>query len=62
MPKIKHINADVLSDKEMTMFSDKFDNAERRMNEKLCEEIDRRKTGLVRTESGIWVPYKNIPQ
>ncbi|MGN0642736.1 MAG: hypothetical protein ACI4JJ_06275 [Huintestinicola sp.] len=57
MPKIKHINADLLSDEELTAVSDMFDNAERKMNEKLMEEIDCRKNGMVRNSSGLWVPY-----
>ncbi|MGN1102172.1 MAG: hypothetical protein ACI4RG_08275 [Huintestinicola sp.] len=57
MPKIKHINADLLSDKELTAVSDMFDKAERKMDEKLMEEIDRRKEGMVRSSSGLWVPY-----
>ncbi|MGN0691742.1 MAG: hypothetical protein ACI4K7_05295 [Oscillospiraceae bacterium] len=57
MPKIKHIKADLLSDEEITAVSDMFDNAERRMDEKLMEEIDRRKDGMVRSSTGLWVPY-----
>ncbi|MGN1416701.1 MAG: hypothetical protein ACI4XF_07660 [Oscillospiraceae bacterium] len=57
MPKIKHIKADLLSDEELTAVSDMFDNAERRMDEKLMEEIDRRKDGMVRSSTGLWVPY-----
>ncbi|MGN0665985.1 MAG: hypothetical protein ACI4KF_05615 [Huintestinicola sp.] len=56
MPKIKHITADLLSDEEMTSVSDKLINAERRMDEKLMEEIERRKEGFTRTADGIWVP------
>ncbi len=55
MPKIKHINADVLSDEEMEAFSKDFEKAEKRMDEKIVEEIDRRKSGMYRNENGIWV-------
>lgn len=55
MPKIKHINADVLSDEEMELFSKDFEKAEKRMDEKIMEEIDRRKNGMYRNENGIWV-------
>ncbi len=55
MPKIKHINADVLSDEEMEVFSKDFEKAEKRMDEKIMEEIDRRKSGMYRNENGIWV-------
>lgn len=58
MPKIKHIKADLLSDEEMTAVSDMFDNAERRMDEKLMEEIDCRRDGMVRSSTGLWVPYE----
>ncbi|MBQ5333057.1 MAG: hypothetical protein J6K92_07355 [Oscillospiraceae bacterium] len=57
MPKIKHINADLLSDEELTAVSDLFDKAERKMDEKLMEEIDRRKDGMVRSSTGLWVPF-----
>lgn len=57
MPKIKHIKADLLSDEELTDVSDMFDKAERRMDEKLMEEIERRKEGMVRNSTGLWVPY-----
>lgn len=56
MPRIKHINADLLSDEELTAVSDMLDNAEKKMNEKLMEEIDRRRSGMVKTGSGLWVP------
>ena len=56
MPRIKHINADLLSDEELTHVSDMLDNAEQKMNEKLMEEIDRRKGGMVKSSSGLWVP------
>ena len=35
MPRIKHINADLLSDEELTAVSDMLDSAEKKMNEKL---------------------------
>lgn len=57
MPRIKHINADLLSDEELTHVSDMLDNAEQKMNEKLMEEIDRRKGGMVKSSSGLWVPF-----
>ena len=57
MPKIKHIKADLLSDEELSAVSDMFDNAERRMDEKLMEEIDHRRDGMVRSSTGLWVPY-----
>ena len=57
MPRIKHINADLLSDEELTAVSDMLDNAEKKMNEKLMEEIDRRKSGMVKNDSGLWVPF-----
>lgn len=56
MPRIKHINADLLSDEELTAVSDTLDSAEKKMNEKLMEEIDRRRSGMVKTGSGLWVP------
>ena len=56
MPVIKHIKADLLSDEELTAVSDMLGTAERKMNEKLMEEIDRRKNGMVRNENGLWVP------
>lgn len=56
MRGIKHINADLLSDEELTAIDDKLRGAERRMDEKLMEEIERRRNGFERTESGIWVP------
>lgn len=62
MPKIKHIKADLLSDEELTAVSDMFDNAERRMDEKLMEEIDRRKNGMVKSSTGLWVPYDRDKQ
>lgn len=58
MPRIKHINADLLSDEELTAVSDMLDSAEKKMNEKLMEEIDRRKSGMVKTDSGLWVPFE----
>ncbi len=57
MPRIKHINADLLSDEELTAVSDMLDSAEKKMNEKLMEEIDRRRSGMVKTGSGLWVPF-----
>lgn len=57
MPKIKHINADLLSDEELTAVSDMLDSAERKMDEKLMEEIERRKNGMVKNSSGLWVPF-----
>jgi len=57
MPRIKHINADLLSDEELTTVSDMLDGAEKKMNEKLMEEIDRRRGGMVKTDSGLWVPF-----
>ena len=56
MPRIKHINADILSDEELTAVSDMLDSAEKKMNEKLMEEIDRRRSGMVNNISGLWVP------
>ena len=56
MPRIKHINADILSDKELTAVSDMLDSAEKKMNEKLMEEIDRRRSGMIKSSSGLWVP------
>lgn len=56
MPKIKHIKADLLSDEELSAVSDMLGSAERKMNEKLMEEIDRRKSGMVKSSSGLWVP------
>lgn len=56
MPRIKHINADILSDEELTAVSDMLDSAEKKMNEKLMEEIDRRRSGMVKNSSGLWVP------
>lgn len=56
MPRIKHINADILSDEELTAVSDMLDSAEKKMNEKLMEEIDRRRLGMVKNSSGLWVP------
>lgn len=56
MPRIKHINADILSDEELTAISDMLDSAEKKMNEKLMEEIDRRRSGMVKNSSGLWVP------
>lgn len=56
MPRIKHINADILSDEELTAVSDMLDSAEKKMNEKLMEEIDRRRSGMVKSNSGLWVP------
>ncbi len=55
MPKIKHINADILSGEEMETFSKDFEKAEKRMDEKIMEEIDRRKNGMYRNENGIWI-------
>ena len=55
MPRIKHINADILSDEELTAVSDMLDSAEKKMNEKLMEEIDRR-SGMVKNSSGLWIP------
>ena len=55
MPRIKHINADILSDEELTAVSDMLDIAEKKMNEKLMEEIDRRRSGMVKNSSGLWV-------
>lgn len=52
MPRIKHINADILSDEELTAVSDMLDSAEKKMNEKLMEEIDRRRSGMVKTAQG----------
>lgn len=56
MPRINHINADILSDEELTAVSDMLDSAEKKMNEKLMEEIDRRRSGMVKNSSGLWVP------
>lgn len=56
MPRIKHINADILSDEELTAVSDMLDSAEKKMNEKLMEEIDRRRSGMIKCSSGLWVP------
>ena len=56
MPRIKLRNADLLSDEELTAVSDMLDSAEKKMNEKLMEEIDRRRSGMVKTGSGLWVP------
>lgn len=56
MPKIKHIVADVLSDEELTAVESKLRTAERRMDEKLMEEIDRREKVFGKTDSGIWIP------
>lgn len=56
MPRIKHINADILSDEELTAVSDMLDSAEKKMNEKLMEEIDRRRSGMVKNSSGLLVP------
>lgn len=56
MPRIKHINADILSDEELTAVSDMLDSAEKKMNEKLMEEIDRRRLGMIKSSSGLWVP------
>lgn len=56
MPRIKHINADILSDEELTAVSDMLDSAEKKMNEKLMEEIDRRRSSMVKNSSGLWVP------
>ena len=56
MPRIKQINADILSDEELTAVSDMLDSAEKKMNEKLMEEIDRRRSGMVKSSSGLWVP------
>ena len=53
MPRIKHINADILSDEELTAVSDMLDSAEKKMNEKLMEEIDRRRSGMVKNSSGL---------
>ena len=50
------INADILSDEELTAVSDMLDSAEKKMNEKLMEEIDRRRSGMVKNSSGLWVP------
>lgn len=58
MPKIKHIKADLLSDEELSAVSDMFDKAERKIDEKLLEEIERRKEGMVRSSSGLWVPFE----
>ncbi|MGN0637995.1 MAG: hypothetical protein ACI4J0_06460 [Huintestinicola sp.] len=58
MPRIKHIKADLLSDEELTAVSDMFDKAERKMDEKLMEEIARRKEGMVKNSTGLWVPYE----
>ena len=55
MPRIKHINADILSDEELTAVSDMLDSAEKKMNEKLMEEIDRRRSGMVKNSSGLWI-------
>lgn len=55
MPKIKHIKADVLSDEEMTKFSEMFDKAERKMDEKIYNEIEQRKSGKYINENGIWI-------
>ena len=49
-------NADILSDEELTAVSDMLDSAEKKMNEKLMEEIDRRRSGMVKNSSGLWVP------
>lgn len=57
MPRIKHIKADLLSDEELTAVSDILENAERKMDENLMEEIDRRKDGMVMNSKGLWVPY-----
>lgn len=58
--KIRHINADLLSDKEMELFSDKLRDAEKRMDEKLADEIYHRDSGdnFVKDDSGIWVSKK----
>lgn len=55
MPKIKHINADILSDEEMTKFSEMFENAEKKMDEKIYKEIEQRKSGTYKNENGIWI-------
>ncbi|MBP0956680.1 MAG: hypothetical protein J5997_04855 [Oscillospiraceae bacterium] len=62
MTKIKHINANLLSDEELTAVSDMLDSAERKMDEKLMEEIDRRKSGMVKNSSGLWVPFDTDKQ
>ena len=62
MPKIKHINANLLSDEELTAVSDMLDSAERKMDEKLMEEIDRRKSGMVKNSYGLWVPFDTDKQ
>lgn len=56
MPKIKHIQADLLSDEELSAVSDMFDEAERRMDEKLMKEIDSRKEAEKRGTK-IWTPF-----
>ena len=56
MPKLKHIVADVLSDEEMSAVESKLRAAERRMDEKLMEEIDQREKVYGKTDSGIWIP------
>ena len=56
MPKLKHINADVLTDEELSAVSDKFREAERRMNEKLLEEIEENRTGMKKSDGGVWIP------
>ena len=56
MPKIKHINADVLTDEELSAVSDKFREAERRMNEKLLQEIEENRTGMKKSDGGVWIP------
>ena len=56
--RIKHINADMLSDEEMELFSDKLRDAEKRMDEKLADEIYHMDDGYTQNISGIWTPGK----
>ena len=55
---IRHINADMLSDDELEMFSDKFKDAEKKMDEKIYDEICDRQFKPQVTDSGIWLPHK----
>ena len=57
MPRITQINVDLLYDEELTAVSEMLVSAETKMNEKLMEEIDRRRSGMVKTGSGLWVPF-----
>ncbi|MCR5167931.1 MAG: hypothetical protein K6C13_12090 [Oscillospiraceae bacterium] len=59
MAGIKHIIADMLSEEEMEHFSESFDRAEKRMDEKMYGEIDaynRDPEQFRPNASGIWLP------